>query len=152
MSLEQAKQIFSEIAKHLDIPGGSLNEQGMCRIRLAQKWLPSINVCYLNKDHSLLFFAEVGQIPAAKELKILRNIMHRQFLFSESGGITFSLAPDNNSLTVQLKKEIYSVDVQEICESLQVLVQEIAHARISLFQDDENNIITDHHDSLFLKA
>ncbi len=67
MSIEQAKHVFSEIAKHLGIPGGTLNEQGMCKIRLAQKWLPSINVCYINRDNSLLFFAEVGQIPADKE-------------------------------------------------------------------------------------
>ena len=154
MSIEQAKHVFSEIAKHLGIPGGTLNEQGMCKIRLAQKWLPSINVCYINRDNSLLFFAEVGQIPADKELNILRDLMHHQFLFSDSSGITFSLSPDTNSLTVQLKQDISLLDVHDFCETLRIFVQETADARIALFKedDDENAIGANANNISFLRA
>ena len=80
--------------------------------------------------------------------------VHHQFLFSDSSGITFSLSPDTNSLTVQLKQDISLLDVHDFCETLRIFVQETADARIALFKedDDENSIGANANNTSLLRA
>jgi hypothetical protein len=58
--------------------------------------------------------------------------MHRQFLFNKSKGVTFSLAGDNNALTVQLMLEVGNLTVNSFAEALQNFVEEVRFAVFTL--------------------
>ena len=65
--------------------------------------------------------------------------MHRQFLFNKSKGITFSLAGDNNALTVQLMLDVASLSVTSLGDAIQDFVDEVRFAvfRVNDIAEDD---------------
>ena len=139
MSIQQCRLIFAETLRTLQVEEGDLGDDGMCQMRLKYDWMPSLNFCYIEPKDSLLIFAEAGYIDSDDEIDVLRDLMHRQFLFNKSKGITFSLAGDNNALTVQLMLDVGTLTVASLAEALQDFVEEVRHAvfRINDIAEDE---------------
>ena len=139
MSIQQCRLIFAETLRTLQVEEGDLGDDGMCQMRLKYDWMPALNFCYIEHKDSLLLFAEAGYIDTDGELEVLKDLMHRQFLFNNSRGVTFSLADDSNAVTVQLMLDVSSLTVPILAEALQDFVEEVRHAvfRINDIPEDE---------------
>ena len=128
MSLQQCRLIFAETLRQLQVEEGDLGDEGMWQMRLKYDWMPSLNFCYIESKDSLLIFSEAGYIDFDGENDVLKDVMHRQFLFNKSKGVTFSLAGDNNALTVQLMLDVGNLTVNSFAEALQNFVEEVRFA------------------------
>lgn len=131
MSLQQCRLIFAETLRQLQVEEGDLGDDGMCQMRLKYDWMPALNFCYIESKDSLLIFSEAGFIDSDGENEILKEFLHRQFLYNKSHGVTYSLAGDNNALTVQLMLEVGNLTVQSFAEALHNFVEEV---RFSVFK------------------
>lgn len=132
MSIEQCKLIFAETLRSLQVEEGNLDEEGMCQMHLKYEWMPVLNFCYIEPKDSLLLFAQAGFIDTDKEPDILKDVMLRHFMFSKSKGVTFSLAGDNNALTVQMMLDVGSLTVVSLAYALQDFVEEVRYAVFKL--------------------
>ena len=128
MSLQQCRLIFAETLRQLQVEEGDLGDDGMCQMRLKYDWMPSLNFCYIESKDSLLIFSEAGFIDFDVEHDVLKDVMHRQFLFNKSKGVTFSFAGDSNALTVQLMLEVGNLTVNSFAEALHNFVEEVRFA------------------------
>lgn len=128
MSIQQCRLIFAETLRTLQVEEGDLGDDGMCQMRLKYDWMPSLNFCYIEPKDSLLIFAEAGFIDTDGESDVFKDLMHRQFLFNKSKGVTFSLAGDNNALTVQLMLDVSSLTVSNLADALQDFIEEVRFA------------------------
>lgn len=130
MSLSNAKMLMQDLAKSLGTEGDVLGDDGLCSITVGEKWIPPVHICYLDPDNSMLFFAEIGLLTADRELEILRELMHRQYLFSGTNGVTTSLSGDRNVLTVQFKFSLADLTAQDLEQHLNDFVGEVARVKI----------------------
>ncbi len=130
MSLSNAKMLMRDLAKSLGTDGDVLGDDGLCTITVGEKWIPPVHICYLDPDNSMLFFAEIGLLTADRELEILRELMHRQYLFSATNGVTTSLSGDRNALTVQFKFSLADLTDQDLGQYLNDFVGEVARVKI----------------------
>ena len=139
MSIQQCRLIFAETLRNLQVEGGDLGNEGMCQMRLKYDWMPTINFCYIEPKDSLLIFAEAGFIDSNGEDEVIKDFMHRQFLFNKSKGITFSLAGDNNALTVQLMLDVAGLSVTSLGDAIQDFVDEVRFAvfRVNDIAEDD---------------
>ncbi|SFS58404.1 Tir chaperone protein (CesT) family protein [Succinivibrio dextrinosolvens] len=128
MSIQQCRLIFAETLRTLQVEEGDLGDDGMCQMRLKYDWMPSLNFCYIEPKDSLLIFAEAGFIDTDGESDVFKDLMHRQFLFNKSKGVTFSLAGDNNALTVQLMLDVPGLTVSNLADALQDFIEEVRFA------------------------
>ncbi len=139
MRIQQCRIIFAETLRSLQVEEGDLGDDGMCQMRLKYEWMPALNFCYIEPKDSLLLFAEAGYIDTDGEVEVLKDLMRRQFLFNNSKGVTFSLAGDNNAVTVQLLLDVSSLSVPILADALHDFVEEVRYAvfRINDIPEDE---------------
>ncbi|WP_281071894.1 type III secretion system chaperone [Succinivibrio dextrinosolvens] len=145
MSLTQAKLLFSDMAKKLNMSEGTLNDQGMCRIVLKDKWMPAINFCYLDSSDEILIFSSVGIIEGKKEPEVFKALFYRQFLFDKSNSVSYSLSPDNNALTAQQKLTVAVLNVDDFAAAVEKFANEVAYLRVTYFSDDSKDSDLDKH-------
>lgn len=128
MSLQQCNLIFEEVCKSLQINGASLGDEGVCQMNFKYEWMPAVNFCYIDEDDALLIFAEAGFIEDEGETEILKELMQRHFLFNESKGVTFSIAGNNNAVTVQTRHDVGTMTVENLQNTLVNFVKEVRYA------------------------
>ena len=137
MSLSQAKLLMNDLARSLGTEGADiLGDDGLCTITVEQKWIPPVHICYIDSDNSMLFFAEIGILTSDRETEVLKELMHRQYLFSHTNGITTSLSGEKNMLTVQFRFSLNELTEQELAAHLNNFVGEVAKVKILVYKDD----------------
>ena len=109
MSLSQAKILMAGLAKMLGTPGDVMGDDGMCTVTLEQPWMPPVHIVYIDSDNSMLFFAEIGILETERETGILKELMQRQYLFSETNGVTASLSGDNKTIVLDKDSELAKI-------------------------------------------
>lgn len=129
MSLMQAKLIFSEMSKILQIGDGILNDDGMCQLILKDKRMPRINFCYLDGSDEILIFSEIGFVESSMEAEVFKRLMCRQYLLDRSNNVTFSIAPDNTVLTAQLKLPVAIINGDDLASAVENFVNEVAFVK-----------------------
>ena len=139
MSIQQCRLIFAETLRTLQVEDADLGDDGMCQLRLKYDWMPALNFCYVESKDSLLVFAHAGFIDSDDETEVYKDLMHRQFLFDKSRGVTFSLAGDNNALTVQMMLDVGSLTVALLADVLQDFVEEVRFAVFRINDIDEDD-------------
>ncbi|MBQ9221022.1 MAG: type III secretion system chaperone [Succinivibrio dextrinosolvens] len=139
MSIQQCRLIFAETLRTLQVEDADLGDDGMCQLRLKYDWMPALNFCYVESKDSLLVFAQAGFIDSDDETEVYKDLMHRQFLFDKSRGVTFSLAGDNNALTVQMMLDVGSLTVALLADVLQDFVEEVRFAVFRINDIDEDD-------------
>ncbi len=152
MSLTQAKLLFSDMTKALKMSEGTLNDQGMCRIVLKDKWMPAINFCYLDSTDELLIFSAVGILEGKIETEVFKALFYRQFLFDKSNSVTYALSPDNNALTAQLKLPVGVLSVNDFACAVEKFANEVAYLRVTYFSKDSKGAIEENHPSVIAFA
>jgi hypothetical protein len=145
MSLKNAKQLMEGVAKTLGCDGDVLGDNGMCTITLEKDWMPPIHICYIDSDNSMLFFAEIGILTSENETRILKELMHRHYLFAETNGACASLSGDNNMITVQLKFSLSELTEIDLISLLNNFAGEAAKVKILVYgkENAENAESTD---------
>ncbi len=133
MSLTQAKLLFSDMTKILNMSEGTLNDQGMCRIVLKDKWMPAINFCYIDATDEILIFSSIGILEGKQETEVFKALFYRQFLFDKSNNVTYALSPDNNALTAQLKLAVTVLSVDDFADAVEKFANEVAYLRVTYF-------------------
>ena len=136
MSLSQAKILMTGLAKMLGVPGDVMGDDGMCTVTLGQPWMPPVHIVYIDSDNSMLFFAEIGILETERETGILKELMQRQYLFSETNGVTASLSGDNNMLTAQFKFSLAELTENDLAFHLNNFAREVARMRILVYGED----------------
>ena len=142
MGLSQIRLVFSEANKILFGSDVTLNEQGTGSLELKEDWLPSIKFCYLKVSDELLIFAECGQIPVEKQLDMFKDLLCRQFLFEESRGIEYALAPFNEALVVQYKLPVINLDANRLIDVLVDFIQAVSKVRLKIIDRAEEEMIS----------
>ncbi len=140
MSLQQAKLIFKEMTDKLKIKNGELNDEGMCKIKLKEEWMPGINVCYVDSKDYFLIFSYVGFFTDDRALEVLKELMQHQFLFEKSRDVVYSIDPESGAIMAQLKLDVSSLSCDDFICSLEDFVDEVKNQRIFLYKDSKENI------------
>ena len=136
MSLSQAKILMAGLAKMLGTPGDVMGDDGMCTVTLEQPWMPPVHIVYIDSDNSMLFFAEIGILETERETGILKELMQRQYLFSETNGVTASLSGDNNMLTAQFKFSLAELTENDLAFHLNNFAREAARMKILVYGEE----------------
>lgn len=139
MSLTQAKLLFSDMTKILNMSEGTLNDQGMCRIVLKDKWMPAINFCYIDATDEILIFSSIGILEGKQETEVFKALFYRQFLFDKSNNVTYALSPDNNALTAQLKLAVTVLSVEDFAAAVEKFANEVAYLRVTYFSKNSRD-------------
>ncbi len=108
----------------------------MCTVTLEQPWMPPVHIVYIDSDNSMLFFAEIGILETERETGILKELMLRQYLFSDTNGVTASLSGDNNMLTAQFKFALAELTENDLAFHLNNFAREVARMRILVYGED----------------
>ncbi len=135
MSLQQAKLVFKDMTGKLGIKNGELNDDGLCKIKLKEEWMPSITVCYIDSKDYFLIFAYVGFFTDDRALEVLKELMHHQFLFDKSRDVCYSIDPENGAIVAQMKLAVSTLSCDEFICSLEDFVDEVKNQRIFLYRD-----------------
>lgn len=137
MSLDNAKKLMRGVAETLGCKGDVLGDDGMCTVTLEKSWMPPVHICYIDSDNSMLFFAEIGILTSENETEILKELMHRHYLFADSNGTCASLSGDNNMITVQLKFSLSELTANDLLGLLNDFAGEAAKVKILVYGKEE---------------
>ncbi len=136
MSLKQFTLIFSEVSKKLELELGDVENCNQFTIQLKPDGVPRIVLNYVEPQDALLIVSEVGYVNKDRESELLHSILHRQFLWLKSAGVSFAMSGDNNAIVAQMLLPVQLMDVDSLGQALSDFTNQIIEVRHELFAAD----------------
>jgi hypothetical protein len=123
MPIDTFTDILHEFANRINLSGLQVDSSGYCCLDVDQGTL--IHLKHENKRDSMIFIAEIGQIPETNAGSILRYLLRINNDPEESKGMTLSYNAESNNAAIGYQFPLRFMDIGKFEEFFKVFLDEV---------------------------
>ncbi|MDR2603136.1 MAG: type III secretion system chaperone [Puniceicoccales bacterium] len=123
MPIDTFTNILYEFANRINLSGLQIDSSGYCCLDVDQGTL--IHIKHENKRDSMIFIAEIGQIPEANAGAVLRYLLRMNNDPEESKGMTLSYNVESNNATIGYQFPLRFMNIDKFEEFFKIFLDEV---------------------------
>ncbi|MDR0742681.1 MAG: type III secretion system chaperone [Puniceicoccales bacterium] len=123
MPIDTFTNILHEFASRINLSGLQIDSSGYCCLDVDQGTL--IHLKHENKRDSMIFIAEIGQIPETNAGSVLRYLLRINNDPEESKGMTLSYNAESNNAAIGYQFPLRFMTIDKFEEFFRVFLDEV---------------------------
>ncbi|MDR1890697.1 MAG: type III secretion system chaperone [Puniceicoccales bacterium] len=123
MPIDTFTDILHEFASRINLSGLQIDSSGYCCLDVDQGML--IHIKHENKRDSMIFIAEVGQIPETNAGAVLRYLLRMNNDPEESKGLTLSYNVESNNAAIGYQFPLRFLNIDKFEEFFKIFLDEV---------------------------
>ncbi len=104
-------QLINDLAKAVGLPQPE-TEENVFSFRVDNQFV--VNVGYDEVIDTLLLMAFFQPIEPEQQSELYQQMLYANYAFAETAGLTFSLAPDTNTICLGYQRKLTGLDLPEL--------------------------------------
>ncbi|MDR2628597.1 MAG: type III secretion system chaperone [Puniceicoccales bacterium] len=123
MPIDTFTNILHEFASRINLSGLQVDSSGYCCLDVDQGTL--IHIKHENKRDSMIFIAEIGQIPETNAGSVLRYLLRMNNDPEESKGMTLSYNAESNNAAIGYQFPLRFLNIDKFEEFFKIFLDEV---------------------------
>ncbi|MDR1457485.1 MAG: type III secretion system chaperone [Puniceicoccales bacterium] len=123
MPIDTFTNILHEFASRINLSGLQIDSSGYCCLDVDQGTL--IHIKHENKRDSMIFIAEIGQIPETNAGAVLRYLLRMNNNPEESKGMTLSYNVESNNAAIGYQFPLRFMNIDKFEEFFKMFLDEV---------------------------
>ena len=123
MSIDTFSKILMDFASRINLMGLQIDPSGYCCLDVGEGTL--VHIKHEPKRDSMIFIAEIGQIPDMNNAQIMRYLLRMNDDPSETKGMTLSYNSENNNAALGYQYPLRFLTIDKFEEFFKMFLDEI---------------------------